>query len=535
VPAGIPGELYVAGDGVALGYWKRADLTAERFVRDPFAPTSDARMYRTGDLVRYRRDGNLEFLGRLDTQVKLRGFRIELGEIETIIGEQADIRSAAVILRADTPDDKRLVAYVVPSSRHDFNVAALRDRLRRRLPAYMLPSAFVVLDQLPLTANGKIDRQRLPAPRYVAGEDGQAGAEPRDSVEKTLCRIWSDLLGVERIGIDDNFFDIGGHSLLAAKLFAELDTQFDRPLPLATIFRTPTIREMAKLYRDPGSAVANSTLVTLSSTGSLPPIFAIPGAYGNVVFYGDVARALGPDQPFYALQALGLDGQARPLETIEEIAAHNLREIRKVQPAGPYVLVGSCFGASVAYEMASRLLEAKEEIAMLALFDPPRRNHEGEQPRSVPPRPASQSAMAVWRFVAGRATVYRAEMKPLTYFQKLRYLAQKLRAIGRSASHRFKETEREINQLRVYWTNADALERYQPRRLTGTLRILVVVQDAKRAASRKIDWTRFWSGQIHHHVLPGKDSGGLFKGSNIAAIAAILAAQLNRSVPNASG
>jgi amino acid adenylation domain-containing protein len=249
VPAGVPGELLIGGLGVARGYLDRPDLTGEKFIADPFGAhadtNADARLYRTGDLARWRRDGRLEVLGRIDHQVKLRGFRIELGEIESVLAEQPDVLQAVVICREDRPGDKRLVAYIVPRAGDAFDTGAARAAARQRLPDYMLPSAWVVLEQLPLTPNGKVDRLALPAPEAGAAEADRYLA-PRNGEEATLAALWAEVLGLERVSIDGDFFELGGHSLLATQLVTRINKAFGGETPLRALFEAPTVAGFAQ-------------------------------------------------------------------------------------------------------------------------------------------------------------------------------------------------------------------------------------------------------------------------------------------------
>ena len=245
VPIGVPGELYLAGDGLARGYFGRDDLTKERFVPNPFAKQAGARMYRTGDLARFLADGNIQYMGRIDNQVKLRGFRIELGEIEAVLTRDPEVQSAVVVVREDIPGDKRLVAYFVPSGA-SISSAALKDLVRKRLPEYMVPSAFVEMKALPLSPNGKINRRLLPAPDWSAAESGDV-LEPRNELEATLVKVWQSVLHVPNIGIRDNFFDLGGHSLMAARVLSEVEKITGKELPLSALFRGATVESLAQL------------------------------------------------------------------------------------------------------------------------------------------------------------------------------------------------------------------------------------------------------------------------------------------------
>lgn len=359
-PRGVIGELAIGGAGVALGYINRADLTAERFVPDPFSPIPNARMYRSGDLVRWRADGSLEFLGRADMQVKLRGYRIELGEIESVLREQPGVNECAV-----TVHEQFLVAYLVATA----SETALRKALSARLPDYMIPRWFLFLDKLPLTSNGKVDRRSLPAPKRESTSGSEA--PPRDSLEVRLKAIWEEVLPESRLGIHDNFFEAGGHSLLAVRLTARMRQEFRREIPLSTILHHATIASMADWLRSAPESITTTALVPIQPKGSRAPIFCVPGAGGNAIYLHNLAQYLGSDQPFYGLQGRGMDGEAAPHATVEAMADYYLNAIRSVQPEGPYSLVGHSLGGWVVFEMAHRLQLAGHEVAFLGIIDTP--------------------------------------------------------------------------------------------------------------------------------------------------------------------
>ncbi|UCE20079.1 MAG: amino acid adenylation domain-containing protein [Gemmatimonadota bacterium] len=369
VPIGVPGELCCSGFNLARGYLNRPDLTAERFVPDPVGDEPGARLYKTGDLARYLPDGNIEFLGRIDHQVKLRGLRIELAEIEAILRQHVTVFEVAVVMREDEPGNNRLAAYVVPNQGSTISISELRSFLRVKLPEYMVPSAFVELDALSLTRNGKIDRQALPAPDRVRPEQGRAFIAPRDALENHLVKIWEKLLGIKPIGVRDSFFDLGGHSLLAVRLFAQIEKMLDKKLSLANLLEAPTVEQLAGLLRQEGEPAHWSSLVAIQSEGTKLPFFWVPPAAADVISLADLARHLGPDRPFYGLQPLGLEGNQSPHAHVEEMAAHYIKEIRNIQSEGPYLLGGICFGGIVAFEMACRLHEQNDSVAFLALLD----------------------------------------------------------------------------------------------------------------------------------------------------------------------
>lgn len=383
VPVGVAGELYIGGAGLARGYVNRPDLTEERFVSHPFAEEMlalgdgphGARLYRTGDRVRWCADGTLEFLGRIDQQVKIRGFRVELGEIETVLVAHPAVEAAVVAVHGDGAD-QRLVAYVVWRNPAETpGLQALRQHVGARLPAYMVPAQWVPLDALPRTPNGKVDRNQLPAPG-AAGDavpdpsngDVAPGA-PRDALEIQLVRIWESVLKVRPLGIHDDYFALGGHSLGAVALFGRMREMLGRDLPLSTLLSAPTIAQQAELLRQEGWSPDWSSLVPLQPGGSNPPFFCMHAVGGNVLSLRHLARHLGPDQPFYALQSQGLDGKETVPTTVEEMAAYYIDEMRTVQPHGPYLLGGQSSGGLVAFEVARQLRAAGEAVALLALID----------------------------------------------------------------------------------------------------------------------------------------------------------------------
>ncbi len=378
VPIGVPGELHVGGEGLARGYWNRPHLTSQKFIANPFREGQS--LYKTGDLARWLPDGNIEFLGRLDEQVKIRGFRVELGEIECVLDRHPAVRECVVSMRKERSGRDRLVAYYVCSGKRVPSFDELLRFLKERLPEHMVPSTFVPLEALPLTPNGKVDRKGLPEPS--TGRPLVEGlATPRDAVELKLTEIWESVLDVHPIGIEDKFFDLGGHSLLAVKLIAQIEKVFGRRLRVATVFQSPTIEQLAAVIREEiqeGSALAGTSLVEIQSQGTRPPLFLVHGAGGGMFWgYVNLSRHLGTEQPVYGLKSRGLDG-GEEMGSIEEMAAQYIKDIRGLQPRGPYHLGGYCFGGNVAYEMARQLKAQGEEVAMLALLNcsPPNSEYE---------------------------------------------------------------------------------------------------------------------------------------------------------------
>jgi amino acid adenylation domain-containing protein len=368
VPIGVPGELHIGGTGVGRGYLNRPELTASKFIRNPFSDEPDARLYKTGDTGRYLPDGNIEYVGRIDYQVKIRGFRIELGEIEAVLEQHPVVQQTVILAREDVPGKKRLVAYLVLNQQQRPDNRELRSFLKERLPDYMVPSVFVTLDVLPMTPNGKVDRRALPTPNLTGIESEGTVMAPRDPVELQLTKIWEEVLGIGSIGITDNLFDLGGHSLLIMRLVAQINQVFGTNLPVISLYQAPTIEQLANLLRQEESSTPWRSLVPIQTEGDKLPLFCIHEIAGSVLFCQGLTRYL-PNQPIYGLQPLGLDGKQAPQQRVEDMAAHFIQEIQTVQPNGPYYLGGFSFGGLVCLEMAQQLEAQGQKVALLALFD----------------------------------------------------------------------------------------------------------------------------------------------------------------------
>ncbi|MEO7020169.1 MAG: amino acid adenylation domain-containing protein [Ktedonobacteraceae bacterium] len=375
VPIGVEGEIYIGGLCLARAYLNQPELTAERFIPSPFVHFSEkeTRLYKTGDMARYLPDGNLEYRGRRDDQVKIRGFRIELGEIEAILRKYTKIREAVVTAQQGATGDQRLVAYLVPSTQDDSRSEEwnkeIRTYLSSSLPEYMVPSAVVLLEALPLSPNGKVDRRVLPAPDASHFQREKVLVVPRDSLELQLTRIFEQVLQVHPVGVTDNFFALGGHSLLAMRLMAQIHKQFERNLPLSLLIDGGTVEHLAHTLRQQNKSATPSPLVRIQPGGTKRPLFCVHAGAGNVLCYRQLAQHLGSDQPLYGLQALGLYGECEPLTSVEEMARHYSAAIRTVQPQGPYNLLGWCFGGMIAFEIALQLIRQGQEVALLALLD----------------------------------------------------------------------------------------------------------------------------------------------------------------------
>lgn len=366
VPVGAIGEIHVGGLGVARGYHRRPELTAERFVASPFVPGD--RLYRTGDLGRYRRDGRIDFLGRADQQVKVRGYRVELGEVEAALAADATVAMAVAVVDHSRYGHSRLLAYVVPRPGAMPTAASLRRSLTAQLPNYMVPSVFTIMDALPLLPNGKIDRSRLPAPDPSRSSSiGQVG--PRDSIEVKLALLWQEILGVEAPGVFDDFFDVGGDSLQAARFAARVADLFGRRIELAAMAENATIDVIARQVRRNAGDGAWSPLVAMRSTGTRPPLFVVHPAGGTILSYVDLSRSLPIEQPFFGIQAYGYEPDQTPDTNVEAMAARYVDALLAEFPEGPYRLAGWSFGAVVALEMAQQLRRGGREVDRLIIID----------------------------------------------------------------------------------------------------------------------------------------------------------------------
>ncbi len=366
LPVGVPGELYLGGPGLARGYWNREDLTAQRFVFHRAGKSIEERLYRTGDRVKWLASGNIEFLGRFDNQVKLRGYRIEMGEIEATIKKLPHVDQALVLLREDNLGDKRLTAYVVG---REISASSITQALKHLLPNYMMPSAVVTLDALPVTPNGKIDRLALPAPMVDRGVSLSNRGGASSNIELHLAKVWEDLLGHAKFGVTDSFFDVGGHSLLAPKLMDRIEKNFGFDLPLDTLwFKANTIRDLAEIVRR-GLLSARIPEAVPIKNGTRVPLFCVHTMGGNLFHYYDLAKELHAEQPVFGLQARGIYGEAASDTSIESIAQHCIEAMRKVRENGPYLIAGFSSGGVVAFEMALQLAKAGHQVGMLALLD----------------------------------------------------------------------------------------------------------------------------------------------------------------------
>ena len=368
-PIGVPGELFIGGVALARGYLNRPDLTAERFVPNPFASRPGERLYRTGDLVRFLPDGNLEFLGRIDKQVKIRGFRVELGEIEAAIQRQEGVIDVVVHAVKLTGNETQLAAYLIVKNRNQFDTKKLREQIKQILPDYMVPAAFIILDEFPLTPNGKINYRALPVPKLDQGGEVKEITKPRTPLEARLLDIWKETLGQSNFGVRDNFFDLGGHSLLAMKLLTAIEQRLGKDVNLVDFFREPTIEHMAHLIEEESSFESGAALIQLKPGSDEQPFFFVHPSGGSVHHYSELAKLLKTNRAVYGIQAQGLDGKMPLHQTIEDMASAYIQRIKEKQPHGPYLLSSWSFGVIIVHEMARQLKAIGEKVALVLQLD----------------------------------------------------------------------------------------------------------------------------------------------------------------------
>jgi len=516
VPVRVAGELYIGGAGVARGYRNRPDLTRASFVPNPFAAEAAARLYRTGDTVRHLPDGNLEFLGRRDQQVKIHGLRIELGEVEAMLAQHPDVREAVVATHTNGSGDPYLAAYVATREEYHTSSGELRSFLKSRLPAHMIPSSFHLLTSLPRTPNGKVDRSRLVA-GSAAGEAAPVkitGA--RNDMERRLLSIWQRAFKNDDVDVTEDFFAMGGHSLLAAQLLAGIEKEFGKALSLAFVFQAPTVEQMAESLRSAGQSLRERAIVPIQPKGTRPPLFWILGGPR----FRLLAQKLGADQPFLGLDLPHWDGSQLPVPyRFEDIAALLVRAMREEQPRGPYFLGGLCVNAVLAYEVARQLRVQGEQVALLALLDGHNQAY-------------YKNPLTDGRY-SGRIKYHLSNLLHLETREKRGYLLDRL-----------DEARRKIERLTWQWTsdrrdgairNTDnivhpAFHRYNPEPYPGKM-VLLQSSDWPEGPyfDFRLGWEHLAAEGIEFHWIPG-DHPSMFTEPNVNLVADRLRVYLEQAV-----
>jgi amino acid adenylation domain-containing protein len=543
VPVGVAGEIYIGGDCVARGYANRPGLTAERFTPDPFSDNPSGRLYRTGDLARWLPGGEVEFLGRTDNQVKIRGFRIELSEIDATLNRHAAVEKAITIARENEAAGKRILAYVVPKRTGDSSgngiaydaktlPLRLRGFLKGQLPEYMIPSNIVVLDAMPLSPQGKVNFRALPDPSTeVMPRDRMT--VPRTLLQARLVEIWEEVLNTSPIGITDDFFQVGGHSLLAVRMMTMIRNRLGQRVPLASLFRHPTIADLAKLLAKPSDSSASSVVVEIQPDGDEIPFFCVHPVGGSVLCYADLARTLGRERPFYGLQAPAPDvfpGEAlrEPDMTIEQIAALYVRDIQRVRPAGPYLLGGWSMGGLIAFEMARQLNLQGEEVGALVLFDthlPPQNREAIDQHDELPILVRFAADMS--RLIGKDQSDLEEQFCNLGEEDRRAMLLDALRRDGVLAED---APAKEMDDLLAVFTrNAMAVYRYGLQPVRQRI-ILFRAADADAPEQLAQQWRPWAAGGVELCLAPG-DHYGMLRRPNVSLVAERLKYYLPLSEP----
>lgn len=537
LPIGIPGEICVAGVGVGAGYWADAERTAASFVANPFATSEDNRtLYRTGDLGRWLADGKLEFLGRLDQQIKIRGFRVEPNEIEADILRFPGIRQALAIVRGDMGNEM-LVAYITSRGAEKIPVDALRAHLRSHLPAYMIPSFFVQMSAFPLNQSGKVDRKALPAPAEADAGDFP-GDPPIDPVEQAIAEIWSDVLKTRCPNRIDSFFDLGGHSLLATQLVSKMRKRFSIEMPLRAVFSRPTIPGLADFVRQAqrkGHWPTWEILVPLQPRGSKPPLYLVHPFAGLVTCFAPLARSLGSDQPVIGIQApyyladLDVDFE---FESLEERASGYIDAIQKQQPEGPYYIAGWSYGGQVAFAMAQALTRAGQEVAFLGMID-------AYAFKYLKPTSADESVVLLEaiRELDGAAgpclDEISAQIRTLPDEVRLRTAVDRLCAEGRlPRGLSFDDVKKLVRRSRQ--RNA-CVERYKPDKYSGRIDLFRAQELAPELTAPSVlnvdsshGWAELTDQTVEIHAVPG-DHHTLVLEPHALQLAAAMTEALRRS------
>ncbi|MCY1022339.1 non-ribosomal peptide synthetase [Pyxidicoccus sp. MSG2] len=521
VPIGVSGELYIGGELLARGYLHRPELTPERFIPDPFSSRPGARLYRTGDFARYLPDGALEFLGRRDAQVKVRGYRIELAEVESALAHHPALKDCVVEAREDGSGHKRLVGYVVGAGGPPPPAAELRAFLKERLPDYMVPGHFVPMDAFPLSPSGKVNRRALPAPEGSLHDSTRVRVAPRSALELQLVRAWEEVLGLHPVGIRDDFFELGGHSLLAVRLLGRIRELTGRALPVAALFQGATVEHVAGLLRREQGP--SSSLVQLRGGTAKRPFFCIHPVGGTVLAYAELAHLLGPDQPFYGVQSPGLEGEAPPVGSLEDLAARYLEAVRAVQSRGPYLLGGWSMGGSLAFEMARQLASQGEEVGLLALIDTYAQTFPGGTVTPEWLEPARLGALFyrdLLRATGADLPCPEEELSRLAPDEALRVLEE----AGRKAAALPESGMQSLHTLRrVFESNLRAAWSYVPRPYAGAL-----LSFEASEATRPHGWEPLARGGVEVHTLEG-DHYSLLRGPGVRTLAALLRDALARA------
>jgi amino acid adenylation domain-containing protein len=512
VPIGVPGELYIGGEGVAVGYVNLPEMTAERFIQDPFGNDPAKKVYKTGDLVQYQPDGTVAFLNRIDFQVKIRGFRIELGEIESVLSQVQGVKQNVVIVKEDKAGEKMLVAYYITDGTKEIAQKELRKYLKERLPDYMIPAVFILLKRFPLTSTLKVDRNALPDPDLDSLRESTGYVAPKTQTEQRLVQIWSSLLNQKRIGVHDDFFEIGGHSMMAVALMVKIEKELNIRLPLASLFDHSTIRLLSELIDNNQDHIEWRSLVPIRPAGTKKPLFLVHGLGLNVLLYTTIINFLDPEQPVYGLQAKGLNGVDKPLDTIEKIAAYYITEIQTIDKDGPYALAGFSLGGMIAFEMARQLDEMGKKVSFLGLLD-------ATADESVAHYPFLKRSLYRIKYLINYitwniASFFKEPNQTKLTVIRLRWngLLKKLRGLDikiqkQEAVSKGKKSELPRFLRKVHRANLRALRNYIIKPYNGTVHLYKAKKQTFYIQEpENYGWSKFSRGGVIVQVIPGEHS-----------------------------
>lgn len=511
VPPGVAGDLYIGGVGLAIGYLGQYERTRDKFIKHPFEPGS--RLYFTGDRARFLPDGNLEFLGRVDHQIKFRGYRMEPAEIQIALEEHAAIRESLVLLREDARHEKKLIAYLVATSDAKPSNADLRAHIQSRVPAYMTPTDFIFIDSFPRTTNQKIDVAALPMPSAETPHASDVDGRARTPVEELLQKIWQEVLERPRVGIYENFFDLGGHSLLTLKIIDRAARAGVRITP-EQVFQRQTVAELAEVVGL--QSTSDDTLITLRATGTQPPIYFVHSTPGDLFGYMTLVHALGPDQPCYGFQSLGLTRKDSAHNSIKEMAAHYVARLREFQPKGPYLLAGWCYGGIVCFEMARILREQGDTPKLVVLI-------EAEAPRPALNEPGYFVDRLKKLFEAGASGLADVAKARLEF--RMKYGRPTARDwLGFEVSDGVLK-----NRAEVFGINMRAISAYRPRRYEGAIQLFRCLERAKRTIpDPNLGWTAL-AGSVESYVSDGTHDT-MLTGNHATVLAAHLQKLIARKI-----
>ena len=531
VPEGEIGELFIAGEGVAQGYLNQPELNASRFRVDNFSGIEGRKMYRTGDVGRILQNGEIEYLGRTDHQVKIRGHRVELGEIEARLCQQEKIKQAVVIAGEDPQGNQQLVAYVIaPTIKKNVEqhwAGIWKTALKEVLPPFMVPARIVLLDQFPLTPNNKTDYKALAAMAQNPTPDISGFTAPRTSAEKLVSNIWCETLGLPAISIYDNFFEIGGHSLLAVQMMAKIEKETGKRLPLAALFESSTIKSLSLLLQTDKKNITWNSLVPIRPKGNKTPLYMVHGAGLNVLLFNSLLLHLDPGQPVYGLQAKGLNGVDTPLDKLEDIASYYISEILKHNPNGPYALAGYSLGGTIAYEMAKQLQALGKEVKVLALFDSYASQTEYYYPKSI--RLLRKIRDYACRFFYTFVLLIKNPRSTFNY--KIQAIKRKLTSIYAKMNPFKSENETGLNGYlqAIDKLNQKAAAAYFMTPYTGTVDLFrAKVRTYYMPDPEYLGWKKYALKGVRIHEIPG-DHNYIFAPPNDKEFARVLQNCLNQS------